>query len=65
MKSIVLYILFLLTSAEGYGQVFGGHPPSQKWMQINGEHLTRRAIPHWQRSKPHCNPASMIFSKKF
>jgi hypothetical protein len=33
--TIFLYILSILFIVHGHAQVFGGHPPSQKWLQIN------------------------------
>jgi hypothetical protein len=35
MRRIVLYILSILLVTDSSAQVFGGHPPSQKWLQIN------------------------------
>ena len=35
MKYTILYCLFLLTVPRLSAQEFGGHPPSQKWRQIN------------------------------
>lgn len=35
MKIIVIVICYLLFSCLLYAQEFGGHPPSQKWKQIN------------------------------
>ncbi|MBA2499042.1 MAG: hypothetical protein H0V30_04895 [Chitinophagaceae bacterium] len=35
MKYFLFCILFLVSFNSIYGQQFGGHPPSQKWKQIN------------------------------
>src|SRR5688572_26383295 len=35
LYTLSFYTLSLLFIADGNAQVFGGHPPTQKWLQIN------------------------------
>jgi hypothetical protein len=35
MRPILLFVLLMLFIADNHAQVFGGHPPAQKWLQIN------------------------------